>query len=207
MTRQERLEFCKICSKRGFSPQKGIICSLTNDIADFEELCKDYIIDDRIKGLADYKEKQEQVSKVKKKRSYEKVSADDIYLLIGITLIATFAIRFLYYINYSADLLYTQMIIFLAGMASLILREKRTRKFSFWANFKFKGLFALLITLFQLLYKVIVFDQQMNLVREIIAFFTLSFLLISLLSASVVITFRNINRLSLKFSGKNEENS
>jgi hypothetical protein len=42
MNRLEHLEFCKFCLNRAFSPQKGIICKLTDDIADFKYTCKQY---------------------------------------------------------------------------------------------------------------------------------------------------------------------
>lgn len=39
MTRSEQLRFCKICTNQKFDLQQGIICSLTNKKADFEETC------------------------------------------------------------------------------------------------------------------------------------------------------------------------
>jgi len=48
MTRKEHLEFCKICLNRTFSPQEGIICSLTNSIADFESECQHFKEDEYI---------------------------------------------------------------------------------------------------------------------------------------------------------------
>ena len=39
MTREEQLRFCKICTKQKFDLQQGIICSLTNKKADFEDKC------------------------------------------------------------------------------------------------------------------------------------------------------------------------
>ena len=42
MTRQEHLKFCKICNHQKFDSQQGIICGLTNSIADFEETCESF---------------------------------------------------------------------------------------------------------------------------------------------------------------------
>ena len=42
MTREERLLQCKQCTNRGFSPQNGIICKITDAIAAFEGRCTDY---------------------------------------------------------------------------------------------------------------------------------------------------------------------
>jgi len=39
MTREEQLKFCKICTKQKFDLQQGIICSLTNKKAEFEDTC------------------------------------------------------------------------------------------------------------------------------------------------------------------------
>ena len=45
MTRDQHLEFCSRCINRKFDSDKGIICSLTNDIATFESSCSDYKVD------------------------------------------------------------------------------------------------------------------------------------------------------------------
>lgn len=42
MTREEHLKFCRNCDHRILDLQKGIICKLTNDMADFEDYCPDY---------------------------------------------------------------------------------------------------------------------------------------------------------------------
>ena len=42
MDRAYRLSFCKKCTLRDFSPKQGIICSLTNEPADFEESCDSF---------------------------------------------------------------------------------------------------------------------------------------------------------------------
>lgn len=42
MERKAQLMFCKKCTKRGFSREKGIVCSLTNEQADFEAYCENY---------------------------------------------------------------------------------------------------------------------------------------------------------------------
>ncbi|MGE0077410.1 MAG: RDD family protein [Bacteroidales bacterium] len=42
MTRDEQLTFCKVCKNQKFDPKIGIICSITDRIADFDEHCKSY---------------------------------------------------------------------------------------------------------------------------------------------------------------------
>ncbi len=42
MTRKEHLEFCKVCLNRKFSPLEGIICKLTDRIANFKSACPNF---------------------------------------------------------------------------------------------------------------------------------------------------------------------
>lgn len=42
MTREERLEFCLVCTKRKPNIKKGLLCSLTGEHATFEGNCNDY---------------------------------------------------------------------------------------------------------------------------------------------------------------------
>ncbi|WP_108807662.1 RDD family protein [Aquimarina spinulae] len=39
MTRQEYLQFCKICTNQKFDSKQGIVCRLTDAIANFEDTC------------------------------------------------------------------------------------------------------------------------------------------------------------------------
>ena len=41
-----QLTFCSVCKLRDLTSNKGIVCSLTNDIAQFEKECPDYDFDD-----------------------------------------------------------------------------------------------------------------------------------------------------------------
>ncbi|WP_299156842.1 hypothetical protein [uncultured Tenacibaculum sp.] len=45
MNRKYHLPFCKICKNRKKSLKEGVICSLTEKIADFEEYCTDFKTD------------------------------------------------------------------------------------------------------------------------------------------------------------------
>ena len=49
MTRQEHLQFCKKCLNRKFDKQQGIICSITDKIADFESTCENFSLDATVK--------------------------------------------------------------------------------------------------------------------------------------------------------------
>ena len=46
MTRKEHLAYCTICCNRKFSTNKGIICSLTDEIANFDPTCPEFKKDD-----------------------------------------------------------------------------------------------------------------------------------------------------------------
>ena len=42
MTREEHVKFCKICKNQKFDRNKGIVCELTNQIADFVDECSNF---------------------------------------------------------------------------------------------------------------------------------------------------------------------
>ncbi|MCB0399249.1 MAG: hypothetical protein KDD26_06410 [Winogradskyella sp.] len=46
MTRQEHLKFCKVCINKDLNLKKGIVCKLTGDIADFDNECESYVLDE-----------------------------------------------------------------------------------------------------------------------------------------------------------------
>lgn len=46
MTRQEHLRFCKTCTNRDMDLKVGLICKLTGEIADFENECPSYTLDE-----------------------------------------------------------------------------------------------------------------------------------------------------------------
>jgi len=48
MTREEHLKWCNRCTSRKLELQKGTICSLTNEIADFEGECQDFKLDETV---------------------------------------------------------------------------------------------------------------------------------------------------------------
>ncbi len=42
MTRDQHLQYCKVCINRRFDAQQGILCNLTGKIADFESSCPNF---------------------------------------------------------------------------------------------------------------------------------------------------------------------
>lgn len=55
MNRADHIEFCERCTKRDFSPKKGIICSLTMEHATFINNCTDFREDIEEGNLIDQK--------------------------------------------------------------------------------------------------------------------------------------------------------
>lgn len=42
MAREQHLEYCGVCNKQKFGMQQGIVCGLTDKIADFEASCNSF---------------------------------------------------------------------------------------------------------------------------------------------------------------------
>jgi len=49
MTRQQQLEFCNKCVNRKFNSKLGIVCALTEKIADFEGNCEKFVSDENVR--------------------------------------------------------------------------------------------------------------------------------------------------------------
>lgn len=47
--REHQLSFCEICKNKSFSPSKGIICGITQDLATFDHICSDFDEDPLLK--------------------------------------------------------------------------------------------------------------------------------------------------------------
>lgn len=69
MNKEYRLAFCKICSNRKKDFNLGLICSLTNNRADFDDYCSTYNLDS---------------SKLEKYRAKIKGQIDDKYIANGV---------------------------------------------------------------------------------------------------------------------------
>jgi uncharacterized RDD family membrane protein YckC len=55
MTREERLEYCQVCQHQKISLSQGIICRLTNRIADFDDTCSTFEVDEDLKNSLEKK--------------------------------------------------------------------------------------------------------------------------------------------------------
>lgn len=47
MDRKEHLKFCSVCTNKSFNSKVGVTCGLTEQIADFEGNCENYIEDEK----------------------------------------------------------------------------------------------------------------------------------------------------------------
>lgn len=62
MTREEHLKFCKVCINRKTDRDKGLICRLTNEIANFEEHCPNFEIDESVQIIQSKSDKQKELA-------------------------------------------------------------------------------------------------------------------------------------------------
>lgn len=49
MTREQHMEFCKRCTNRKFDAEQGLICRITNRLADFDPTCENFKLDETVK--------------------------------------------------------------------------------------------------------------------------------------------------------------
>ncbi|MCG8581219.1 MAG: RDD family protein [Bacteroidales bacterium] len=84
MDRQERLKFCKACTHQKFDTHKGIICSLTNNPAEFEVACTTYNEDPELKHKADMDAIRNQlyVQEVDKGKRFVNHIIDTIFIML-----------------------------------------------------------------------------------------------------------------------------
>jgi len=175
MTRQERLEYCNICNHRLFDLKKGIICDLTNDIADFEDSCNNYVVNEKLVTLEKLKDKREyrKVGKVKEKkpkkkhqRKPEKITWNDLWLIIAVSLSTTFIIRLLNYINpldgSEVLLLIFLIIIIISSLIALKYKEQKPNNYKFINYLKFNILFSLILAITNSTYALFVIHKDIT---------------------------------------------
>ncbi|WP_430817038.1 RDD family protein [Carboxylicivirga sp. RSCT41] len=90
MNRQERLKFCKACTLQKFDTQRGIICSLTNNPAEFEVSCTTYKEDPELKHKAEMEAIRNQlyVQEVDKGKRFVNHLIDSIFIWVLFILFA-----------------------------------------------------------------------------------------------------------------------
>ena len=86
MTREEHLKFCRQCKKRSFNSKSGIICSLTQEIAAFENECEHYE-EDEIEARNFVRQEKEEKSETNKVINIGRIVLfflGAVYLVIGV---------------------------------------------------------------------------------------------------------------------------
>lgn len=127
MTRKEQLEFCKLCEHQQFNPNKGIICSLTGNIATFQKECEHFTKEAKIIALEQFKASASKANKPlkpakppSKPRSKEKINNNEWFLLAATALITTFCIRLKAVADFSFGYNNTNFFFILAITCSLL---------------------------------------------------------------------------------------
>lgn len=195
MIRNEQLKYCKTCENVGYNSENEIICKKAEKIAGFENICWNFLVEDKnIKIETDLNLSQIQTNKK------EIISSNDLSLLLGIILIATFLFRFIVYANFSYQKYFTSIkfltLIFISFTIALLLREKEIRKYRFFGDVKFKLIFSFLITSINVFYNLLVYQNFNNIFTPFLSIFIFSFIL----SFFSYILVKPINAIYLKFS-------
>ncbi len=92
MTRKEHLEFCKKCVNRRFDSNQGLICSISGKIADFDQTCISFSLDESVKEVVNdtLEVSSKEIMKELDKNSVNKLKAhqDFSFAIIGGSLAA-----------------------------------------------------------------------------------------------------------------------
>lgn len=65
LSRQQQLQFCKVCKKRKFSPDQGIICQITEQRAVFKDSCADFERDSHLIQMNQIRREESRKRKLK----------------------------------------------------------------------------------------------------------------------------------------------
>lgn len=86
LTKEERLKYCSVCKLKGFNPETGIICSLTNEVAKFENSCPDYTVDTKalLYEQNREREREKEVTHTINYGRYSLLALGGVFLLFGI---------------------------------------------------------------------------------------------------------------------------
>ncbi len=189
MTREERLQYCKVCKNKKFNFKEGLLCKLTGKLAEFEGECEHF---DLIEGEKVQERKPRKINLLEKILK-EKISIKDIFILLSFSVIITFIIRFLLYSSLCNSTIYF-FLIFISYCFILIIRDKHRNKIHFYEDLKFRLIYSFLIPFFNILYYYAVYEiVYVNVIDYIylfIIFFILSFINIIIVNLFFII-FRN----------------
>ena len=131
MTRTEQLEFCKICLNRTFSKDKGLICKLTNEKADFVNKCLSFSKDEvayQNQKLFDAKREQSKIPKdyvfgLEKYGVKNGIVAGVILLIIGFGWLLL-GLKYDLVFWYPLILIIVGTFVLIGGIVNYIIRQK-----------------------------------------------------------------------------------
>lgn len=114
MTRAEHLKFCKKCTNRDLDMKRGLVCKLTNEIANFEKECESFELDNTVVERIDDTEavdhseaiqklSEKDIERFKSEQNYTKALTTGIIVgLIGAILWGAITVATGYQIGYMA---------------------------------------------------------------------------------------------------------
>jgi uncharacterized membrane protein len=108
MERSEQLKQCEKCKNKKFSSNKGIICGLTNEPADFEGVCEKFVGETKNEANPGVKQNvkiSEQIA-YKVKDSVSKTQITGGYIVLALSILALVVLHNIFFIFLGALYLY-----------------------------------------------------------------------------------------------------
>lgn len=152
MTREERLQYCRVCKNKKLDFKEGILCNLSGKAAEFEDKCENF---DIIKG--------EKVQKtISKKIPIEDIIRKEKITIIDLTLLLIFSIFIPFYIgiintyNFYLNSIYFYTYIIISCSFLMIIRDKNRSSIRLFEDIKIRFSYALLIPVINIFVQLII---------------------------------------------------
>ena len=131
MTREEHLKYCSVCAKRKLDKSRGLLCSLTNEFADFQATCSHYEMDAKAMEIRTKEERQKAAKKLQDDTlGLSKYGVKNVSIAAGIVM--TFAVLWLLIgVLYVNRVFIWPIILFIIALIALIrdvTKEKSAEK-------------------------------------------------------------------------------
>ncbi|PKP21745.1 MAG: hypothetical protein CVU05_06100 [Bacteroidetes bacterium HGW-Bacteroidetes-21] len=180
MLRKDQLKYCTTCLNKKFNPQKGVICKLTDDIANFDPSCQNYQPDGTpsskiVSQITQPLLKVEEVPTIpiKKTEVKEKFSLKDLQLILAVAFPTVFFIRLSTYANFYSNDVYSGLMVILiltaGALVSNLLRKNYILKYSINHNTIYIVVFSLSVALINLIYIILGIENSSYMVSDYIS--------------------------------------
>ena len=157
MTREERIQFCKVCENKQLDFKEGLSCKLTGNHADFEDECIDFKL---IQGKKVVKKKSREKS-IKEIITNEKITKKDLYIILAFSFFLTFLFRFFQYSGIIETIIfYFFPLVYISFCCISVLRYKSRKKIHFLEDIKYRLIYSFLFIVINDLYKYLVYDRN-----------------------------------------------